>query len=84
VLLAGLDPAIAAEVEGLLAGQGLPTRAPGLSPAGVLEAMQHDKKRARGAHRFVLLERVGKPLVGVEVADDVLAEAVATAVSSGE
>jgi len=84
VLLTGLDPAIAAEVEGLLVGQGLPTRAPGLSPAGVLEAMQHDKKRARGAHRFVLLERVGKPLVGVEVADDVLAEAVATAVSSGE
>ena len=84
VLLAGLDPAIAAEVEQLLAGQGLPTRAPGLAPAAVLEAMQHDKKRARGAHRFVLLERVGKPLVGVEVADDVLSEAVATAVSGRE
>ncbi len=81
VRLAGLDPAVAAEVEQLLAGQGLPTRAPGLAPAAVLEAMQHDKKRARGAHRFVLLERVGKPLVGVEVADDVLSEAVATAVS---
>ncbi len=81
VRIAGLDPATAAEVEQLLAGQGLPTSAPGVAPAAVLEAMRHDKKRVRSAHRFVLLERVGKPLVGIPVADDMLAEAVAAAVS---
>jgi shikimate kinase/3-dehydroquinate synthase len=81
IRLAGLDPAVAAEVEQLLAGQGLPTRAPGLAPAVVLEAMRHDKKRLHRAHRLVLLERVGKPVVGVPVADDLLAEAVADAVS---
>jgi shikimate kinase / 3-dehydroquinate synthase len=80
--LAGLDPAIAVEVEQVLAAQGLPTRAPGLAPGAVLAAMRHDKKRERGSHRFVLLERVGQPCSGVEVDDDLLAEVVADAVSA--
>jgi 3-dehydroquinate synthetase len=80
--LAGLDPAIAEEVEQLLVAHGLPTRAPGLDPSAVREAMRHDKKREHGSHRFVLLERVGQPLPGVEVDDELLGEVVAAAVST--
>ena len=43
--------------------------------------MRHDKKRAHGAHRFVLLEAVGRPVHDAEVPDDLLAEAVAAAVA---
>ena len=50
----------------------------------VLAAMRHDKKRAGGAHRFVLLEAVGRPLRDVEVPDDLLEEVVAAAVAAGE
>ena len=55
--------------------------APGLAPAAVLEAMQHDKKRARGAHRFVLLERRRAAAASASRwRTIVLAEVVATAV----
>ncbi|MEO9176067.1 MAG: 3-dehydroquinate synthase, partial [Gaiellales bacterium] len=78
--LAGLDPAVALEVEQLLAANGLPTRASGLAPGAVLDAMRHDKKRADGAHRFVLLERVGAPLRGIAVPEASLDRAIAGAV----
>jgi shikimate kinase/3-dehydroquinate synthase len=79
--LAGLDQAVADEVSELLAAHRLPRSAPGLAPSAVLDAMRHDKKRAHGAHRFVLLEAVGAPLRDAEVPDDLLAEVVAAAVA---
>jgi shikimate kinase/3-dehydroquinate synthase len=78
--LTGLDPAVEDEISELLAAHRLPRSAPGLAAAGVLDAMRHDKKRARGAHRFVLLEAVGRPVRDVDVPDDLLAEVVAGAI----
>ena len=78
--LAGLDRELADEVAALLAANGLPTHATGIAPAAVLDAMRHDKKRADGEHRFVLLERVGNPLRGSAVPDASLDRAVAAAV----
>jgi shikimate kinase/3-dehydroquinate synthase len=80
--LAGLDPALADEVGELLAAHGLPRSAPGLAAADVLDAMRHDKKRAQGAHRFVLLEDVGHPVRDVEVPEALLAEVVGAAVAA--
>jgi shikimate kinase/3-dehydroquinate synthase len=80
--LAGLDPAVADEISELLAAHRLPRAAPGLDPSQVLDAMRHDKKRAHGTHRFVLLEAVGHPVRDAEVPDDLLAEVVAAAVAS--
>jgi shikimate kinase/3-dehydroquinate synthase len=73
---AGLDPAVADEVEQLLAANGLPVRAAGVAAATVLDAMRHDKKRADGEHRFVLLEKVGVPRRGVAVAERDVEQAV--------
>jgi shikimate kinase / 3-dehydroquinate synthase len=78
--LVGLDQDVVDEVAGLLAGQGLPRSAPGLAPAAVLAAMRHDKKRAAGTHRFVLLEAIGKPVRDVEVPDGLVGEVVSAAV----
>jgi hypothetical protein len=41
--------------------------------------MRHDKKRADGEHRCVLLERVGAPLRGSAVPEASLDRAVAAA-----
>jgi shikimate kinase / 3-dehydroquinate synthase len=78
--LVGLDQEVVDEVAGLLAGHGLPRSAPGLAPAAVLAAMRHDKKRAAGTHRFVLLEAIGKPVRDVEVPDGLVGEVVSAAV----
>jgi 3-dehydroquinate synthase len=58
--------------EDLLSSAGLPIRAPGIEPEKVLAAMGRDKKRrtADNAHRFVLLEDVGRPVWGVPVGDE--------------
>jgi shikimate kinase/3-dehydroquinate synthase len=79
--LAGLDPATADEVSELLAAHRLPRTAPGLDADAVLAAMRHDKKRAHGSHRFVLLEAVGRPVYDAQVPDALLVEAVAAAVA---
>ena len=79
--LAGLAPGTARHVVRLLTRHGLPVRAPGLPADDVLAAMRHDKKRTAGAHRMVLLEAVGRPVYGVSVSEDVLAEAVRAATS---
>jgi 3-dehydroquinate synthetase len=80
---AGLDPAVAGEITEILAGHGLPVIGAGLDPAAVLAAMRHDKKRAAGGHRFVLLERVAAPVFGVEVPDEAVERAVAGSVGAG-
>jgi shikimate kinase/3-dehydroquinate synthase len=74
--LAGLAAGTAERTAALLERHGLPVRAPGLDPAAVLAAMRHDKKRLAGEHRMVLLEAIGRPLHGVSVDEQVLAEAV--------
>jgi shikimate kinase / 3-dehydroquinate synthase len=76
---AGLTPGTAEHTAQLLAHHGLPVSAPGLDPDSVLSAMRHDKKRTAGAHRMVLLEAVGRPLHGIAIGEDVLAQAVRTA-----
>jgi shikimate kinase/3-dehydroquinate synthase len=77
--LAGLAGGAAEHTARLLERHGLPVRAPGLDPAAVLAAMRHDKKRTAGAHRMVLLEAIGRPVYGVSVDEQVLADAVRAA-----
>lgn len=68
--------------EDLLASAGLPTRAPELDPQKVLAAMDRDKKRraADEAHRFVLLEGVGRPVWGVRVREEEARRAIGAVV----
>jgi 3-dehydroquinate synthetase len=84
VRLRGLAPAVLEETEAALDRAGLPLRAPGLDPDDVLAAMRGDKKRVGGRLRFVLLEAVGQPVVGVDVADDHVRAAVERAVRPPE
>ncbi|MFM7553026.1 MAG: 3-dehydroquinate synthase family protein, partial [Actinomycetota bacterium] len=78
---AGLDPAVRDDALRVLARQGLATRADGLDPDAVLAAMRADKKRVRGAHRFVLLEAPGRAVWGVELDDAAVSAAVAGALA---
>jgi shikimate kinase/3-dehydroquinate synthase len=80
--LAGLEAGTAEHVGGLLERHGLPVRAPGLDSAAVLAAMRHDKKRTAGTHRMVLLEAIGRPVYGVAVDEQVLADAVRAATAA--
>ena len=69
--------------EDLLASAGLPTMAPELDPQKVLAVMGRDKKRraAEEAHRFVLLEGVGRPVWGVRVREDEARRAIGAVVA---
>ena len=58
---AGLDEASAAEIEDFLAGVQVPRLE--LREAKVLTALRRDKKARRGQRRFVLLRRVGWPVL---------------------
>ena len=51
-------------------------------PEAVLTAMRHDKKRTAGTHRMVLLEAIGRPVYGVAVDEDALADAVRAATAA--
>jgi 3-dehydroquinate synthetase len=80
--LAGLERGTAERTARLLESHGLPVRAAGLDPAAVLAAMRHDKKRTAGTHRMVLLEAIGRPVYGVSVDEQVLADAVRAATAA--
>jgi 3-dehydroquinate synthase len=80
--LTGLVGGIAEHSARLLERHGLPVRAPGLDPAAVLAAMRHDKKRTAGGHRMVLLEAIGRPVYGISVDEQVLADAVRAATAA--
>lgn len=57
-------PNLPAQIEQALAHIGLPTRIPAdLSPESIFQAMTHDKKKAAGHLRFILLHELGKPFV---------------------
>jgi shikimate kinase/3-dehydroquinate synthase len=56
------------EVRAMLERRGLPTRLdPGVEVAGILSAIERDKKRTADGLRLVLLERPGEPREGQEV-----------------
>lgn len=67
----------------LLLSAGLPLASPGIDPEAALSAMARDKKRAGGAHRFVLLRDVGDPVHGVPVEDAEARRALRKAVAPG-
>ncbi|HLH70391.1 MAG TPA: 3-dehydroquinate synthase [Candidatus Dormibacteraeota bacterium] len=60
----------------LLAAFGLPGALPPVAPSDLLAAIPRDKKRRAGRVRWVLPEELGRARVGLEVADDVVAEVV--------
>jgi 3-dehydroquinate synthetase len=66
-------------VRALLRRHELPTVATGLDPGAVHEALRHDKKARAGRVRFTLLEAIGRPVFGVDIEDELVAEAVARA-----
>jgi len=69
--------ALRSEVEGLLAAQGLPTRADGVELADVRLAMSRDKKRGPAGVPMVLVERPGSVHHGQIVPDDEIERAIA-------
>ena len=68
---------VATSVGALLGAHGLPTRAEGLDPAAVQEAIGRDKKRLGAAVPFVLVDAPGAVRHGVEVTDGQLESALA-------
>lgn len=63
-------PELPGMIERALEASKLPTRVPGLDPADLWDAMQHDKKWQDGAARFILLEGIGKPVIARDVTRD--------------
>ncbi|MBM4444173.1 MAG: 3-dehydroquinate synthase [Chloroflexi bacterium] len=58
------------EQSALLQAFGLPARCSGVDTAGVLEAMEMDKKASGGALRWVLLSGVGNPVIRNDVPEE--------------
>lgn len=67
VALGMVDAATADRQEALLRRLALPTRCPGLSPAGLWAAMAHDKKASEGRLAWVLPEGIGRVTVRRDV-----------------
>ncbi len=63
-------PDLAATVERALADLGLPVCFSDLDPGALWDAMRHDKKWQNGLARFVLLERIGQPVIVSDVRRD--------------
>ncbi|MBN2305913.1 MAG: 3-dehydroquinate synthase [Anaerolineae bacterium] len=57
------ETGLADMVEQALIGVNLPVRYRGLDPVALWDAMRHDKKWRGGTVTFVLLERVGQPVI---------------------
>jgi shikimate kinase/3-dehydroquinate synthase len=60
-------PELVGQIEALLRGVGLPVRASGLDAEAVYAAMATDKKWRAGKSRFILLKRVGEPVIVEDV-----------------
>ncbi len=67
----------------LLERLGVPTRASGVDPARVWEAMKRDKKFVRGRNRFVLLEEIGRARVVEGVSPSLVSRALEAHLGSG-
>ncbi|MFC2009916.1 3-dehydroquinate synthase [Chloroflexota bacterium] len=72
--LGGLAPDDVSRLENLLVRAGLPVMVPELPVAEVLSAMGHDKKKAQGKQRFVLLKGIGNCYVSDAVSADMVKE----------
>jgi 3-dehydroquinate synthase len=72
-----LDAAGAHRVRALIARAGLPVTGPPLAPERLLELMAVDKKAARGALRFVLLETVGRAVLRADLEESAVRAAIA-------
>ena len=59
-LIGWVDAGLEARLHALLERFGLPTRASGLAPDRLLDAMRRDKKNARGTIRMVLPRELGR------------------------
>lgn len=70
------DPALGARVRGILRSFGLPTTLPPLDHEVLRQAMKHDSEGVNGRRRFVLLERIGKPVLRDDLPDELIAEAL--------
>lgn len=73
----GFAPATVTDV---LAGVGLPMSVSGVSPQAAMELIARDKKRAAEATIMVLLEAIGKPVIEMVTAEEVLAGLAAVGV----
>jgi 3-dehydroquinate synthase len=51
---------------------GLPVKVPPMDVAVIIQAMQHDKKRANGKNRFILPKRIGEVFMTDEVTDSMV------------
>ena len=73
----GLIPREAVErYTAALRGFGLPTSSPGVSPDGVLKAMEMDKKATSRRINWVLLEDIGRAIVRSDVPDELAQQTV--------
>jgi 3-dehydroquinate synthase len=70
------DPDLVRRQDELLGEFGLPGSLPSVPLSALLSAIPRDKKRRAGRVRWVLPEELGRARVGLEVADDVVAEVV--------
>jgi len=71
-----LDPVSAARGQALLDGVGVPRRLTGVHAEAVCALVSRDKKAGSKGVGYVLLEALGRPVVGVSVAPDMEMEAV--------
>lgn len=74
--LCGLSPREAAQGQALLDQLGLPGRLEGVAVEAVCDLIRRDKKAAKDGVGYVLLARLGAPVVGVPVPADLEREAV--------
>jgi 3-dehydroquinate synthetase len=74
--LCGLPADEAARGTALLDHLGLPEKAPGLSTDAVCDLTRRDKKAGRNGVGYVLLEALGRPVIGVMVEPEVERETV--------
>ncbi|MCB8985481.1 MAG: 3-dehydroquinate synthase [Ardenticatenaceae bacterium] len=64
------DPALQSRIEGILQRIGLPIRIPAeFAPEALYQAMWHDKKKAAGKLRFILLRDVADVFIDGDVAE---------------
>ena len=59
-------------IERLLARAGLPTKAPGVDPAELLDHMRGDKKADRSGLKLILIRALGEAVVTRSPSEDVL------------
>ncbi len=74
--LTGLSPGSAARAQALLDGVGAPARLAGVTADEVIALIARDKKASEKGVGYVLLEDLGRPLVGVSVPPELETEAV--------